>query len=82
MQFDCGVCGQRKEIVSFKPDGFVPGVINVPKSIAMCRECIDIPKHERDYQQAVTEQAGNLADTIDADILEKSQQEEDNDYPF
>ena len=51
MIFDCGVCGQRKEIVGFKPDGFVPGVINVPKSIAMCRECIDIPKKETNQEE-------------------------------
>lgn len=39
MNFDCGVCGKRKDIVGFKDDGFVKGLIGVRQQIPMCQEC-------------------------------------------
>lgn len=43
MIFDCYYCNQRKTIVTFIRDGFVPGVVNVPRSRACCMDCKQAP---------------------------------------
>ena len=44
MNFQCHYCEERKEIVTFIDDGFVPGVIGVKKSNACCYDCSQAPK--------------------------------------
>ena len=42
MKFECDYCHEKRTIVSFIPDGKVPG-ISMNKFRPTCRPCIDAP---------------------------------------